>query len=228
MKVRRRLSPWQFLAVLGLFAATILLFLAAVSCVRRDEQEVDLGAKYYFLVENCEDSTAAAVAGTVYGRGGAGVTLGGGAVVVACYYTAQDAERVRSNMREKGTETRIEEVSAEKFVLKGGDAAYCGRVEANAATVETCARLLYNTANGLERAELGQAEARAAAHGAASSLAGLADGNAGAFFDRWNAELLAAARSCKEAESGLVFAKDLRRIQAQLLCALVGLGAYFS
>ena len=72
------------------------------------------------------------------------------------------------------------------------------------------------------------AEAKAAARGAASSLAGLAEGNAGAFFDRWNAELLAAKRSCKEIEGGLVFAKDLRRIQAQLLCALVGLGAYFS
>ncbi len=228
MRVRRRLSLFQFLAVLGLFAATVFLFLAAVSCVKRDEKVVNFEAKYYFLVENCEDTTAAAVAGTVYGRGGAGVLLGGRAVVVACYYTVQDAERVQSAMSEKGTVTRIEEVSAKKFALKGGNAAYCGRVEANAATVETCARLLYDTANGLERAELGQSAAKAAAHGAASSLAGLAEGNAGAFFDRWNAELLAAKRSCKEVEGGLVFAKDLRRIQAQLLCALVGLGAYFS
>lgn len=222
------MSLLQFFAVLGLFAATAILFVAAVSCLKREEKEVNFEADYYFLVENCEDSTAAAVAGTVYGRGGAGVMLGGRAVVVACYYTVQDAERVQASMREKGQETRIEEVSAEKFTLKGGNAAYCGRVEDNAATVETCARLLYDTANGLERAEMGQAEAKAAARGAASSLAGLAEGNEGAFFDRWNAEISAAARSCREAESGLVFAKDLRRIQAQLLCALAGLGAYFS
>ena len=223
------MSPLQFLAVLGLFACAIFLFLGAVACVKRDEREVNFEADYYFLVEDCEDSTAAAVAGTVYGKGGAGVMLGGGrAVVVACYYTVQDAERVQSAMREKGQNTRIEAISAKKFTLKGGNTAYCARIEDNATTAETCARLLYDTANGLERAEKGQSEAKAAAHGAASSLAGLAEGNAGRFFDRWNAELLSAKRNCEEAADGLVFAKDLRRIQAQLLCALVGLGAYFS
>ncbi len=228
MGKRRRLSLWQFFIVLGMFAAALLLFVSVVFCINRDEREVDFEADYYFLVENCEDSTAAAVAGKVYGRGGAGVALEGGrAVVVACYYTVQDAERVQASMREKGVETRIEALSARKFKLRGDAAAYAARVTANAETVETCARLLYRAANGLERAEIGQAEAKAAARGAASSLAGLWQGNGGGFFDGWNAELIGAARSCREVADGLAFAKDLRRIQARLLCALVGLDAYF-
>lgn len=225
---RKRLSPLQFCAVLGIFAVLLAVVIAVVLGVKRREGEVDFEADYYFLIEECEDSTAAAVAGTVYGKGGAGVLLeSGDGVVVACYYTVQDAERVREAMLEKGTKTRILELSAQKFPLKGTNAAYCARVAANARTLESCARLLYDTANGLERAQAGQSAARAAAYGTACSLAGLAEGNEERFFDRWNAELARAERECREISEGIVFAKDLRRIQAQLLCALVGLKGYF-
>ncbi len=228
MGKRKRLDLGQFFAVLGLFAIAVALFVAAVLGVKREEREVDFRAEYYFLVRSCESTTAAAVAGTVYGSGGAGVVLDGGeAVIVACYYSVQDAERVQSAMREKGVETRVWTRSSEKFMLKGDSAAFCARVEANAATAETCARLLYDAANGLERAQMSQAQAQAAARGAACSLAGLVQGNEEGFFGLWNAGLVAAERQCREVADGIVFAKDLRRIQAELLCAVVELDTFF-
>lgn len=228
MGKRRRLRGREILIVLGVFAAAVLLLIAIFAGVKRSRAAVGFEAEYYFLVERCEDSTAAAVAGSIYGAGGAGYLLhGGGAVVIACYYTVRDAERVQAAMREKGAETQIMELSAEKFYLSGANAAYAARVAANAETAEACARLLYDAANGLERAELGQTEARTAARGAADCLAGLRTGNAGAFFDRWNAELVRAERECREISDGIAFAKDLRRVQARILCGIVELGSYF-
>ena len=211
-----------------MFFAIAVLFAGLVLGVKKRSVKVDFEADYYFLVETCEDSTAAAVAGKVYGSGGAGMLLEGGkAVVVACYYTVRDAERVRDAMREKGVETQIYKRSAKIFYLDGAEAEFAERVRGNAETVSTCARLLYDTANRLERAETGQAGARAVTEGVVQSLRGLIAGNAEGFFDRWNAKLAEAARSCSEIGAGIVFAKDLRRTQADLLNALVGLGSFF-
>lgn len=229
MGKRRRLKTSELLAVLCLFLTLVAILIGMFAAVRWSRAEVCFQAKYYFLVEDCSDSTAAAVAGKVYSSGGAGYLLhGGDGVVLACYYTVREAERVQSVMREKGVETRIAELSAEKFYLNGGNAAFALRVEANAATAETCARLLYDAANGLERAERSQAEARSAVRGVRDAFAGLRKENAEGFFGRWNAELAEIGRECGEIAEEIVFAKDLRRIQAEILTALVGLDAYFS
>ncbi len=216
------------MTVVCIFAVLLALFIGLAVGAKKRQQAVDFEADYYFLIEKCEDSTAAAVAGRVHSSGGAGYLFRGGkAVIVACYYTVQDAERVRDAMLERGADVEIAPLSAQKFYLSGENAAYAAHVAANAETAESCARLLYDVANGLERAQMGQTEARDAVRGAAGSLAGLRKSNGGAFYDRWNAELASAERECREISDGIAFAKEVRRVQAQLLCALVGLEEYF-
>lgn len=226
---RRRGGLLFFFAVLAVFAFTVLLFLGVFFWYGRTDVRVSLEREYYLLVRDCEDATASAVAGQVYLAGGAGYLLGeGNAVVLSGYFRVEDAERVQSSMAEKGVETRILTVKTRDFTLKGEDAAQERAVVSNAVTVETCARILYDAANGLERSSLSQEEGRAAVKGVVKSLKGLRIGNEGGLYDEWNAFLMAAERRGTEIAEGIVFAKDLRYLQVELLLAVAGADGYFA
>ena len=180
-------------------------------------------------MRDCQDTTASAVQGQVYFSGGAGYLLdGGNAVVLACYFTERDAQFVQRTLSEKGIETRIELRQAGRLSLHRKLTKEAGRVLANADTADVCARILFDTANGLERTELSQEEARAAVKGVVQSLKGLREENAGKAFERWNLLLTRAERRGKEIASGILFAKDLRYLQVELCLAVAGAEGYFS
>lgn len=222
----RKRSAATFFAVLAVFFVTVCLLVGTLWWYGRNETGVDLGREYYFLVQDCEDTTASAVAGQVYLAGGAGYLLGD-AVVLSCYFARQDAERVQSSLKEKGVETRILALSSERLSLHGRDAALGASVRSNLETAETCARVLFDTANGLERASLSQESARAAVKGAVTTLSGLERSNEAKLFDRWNAALREMERRGTEIASGILFAKDLRYLQTELLLAVVHADDYF-
>ena len=64
--------------------------------------------------------------------------------------------------------------------------------------------------------------------GAVKALKGLRGGNAEKLFALWNAELSAAERRGTEIADGILYAKDIRGLQAELCLAIVNAGAYFS
>lgn len=220
-----------FIAALAVFLFTVGLFVGLFWWYGRDYARVSLERQYYFLVRDCEDTTAAAVAGQSYNAGGAGYVLetsGKSCVALACYFSEQDAERVLGAMREKEVSCYILALGTKEFSLSGGDAAQKERIEGNVETVETCARILYETANGLERTSLSQEGARAAVRGTMTSLRGLASGNEERFFDLWNAELISALRRGETIADGILFSKDLRYLQVKLCMAIVNADRYFS
>ncbi len=224
-------SVSAFLAAVAVFLLTAGLFVGIFWWYGRDEARICLGREYYFLVQDCEDTTASAVAGQVYLSGGAGFPLvqnGENCIAIACYFRETDAERIQNAMAEKGTQTRILTLKSADFRLVGKSAALKGRVEGNLETAETCARILYDTANGLERADCSQEEARAAVRGAAKSLKGLREGNSDPLFTLWNARLSAAQRRGSELADGILFAKDLRYLQIELLLDIVNAEGCFS
>lgn len=220
-----------FLCVLAMFLFVVALFAGVFFCQGRKSVRVWEEREYYFLVRDCEAATASAVAGQVYLSGGAGYLMetdGQSCVVLAGYFRLSDAERVQSSMEEKAIETRILSLSTASFVLEGEAAEEKTRVEGNLETAETCARILFDAANGLERTSLSQEEARAALRGAMKSLKGLREGNAAGLYSRWNAELSAAERRGAETAEGILFAKDLRYLQVWLLLSVVNAEEYFS
>ena len=226
-----RRSAATFLAVVAVFLLTVGLFVGVFAWYGRDYARIGGEREYYFLVRDCEDTTAAAVAGQVYYAGGAGLRLeraGENCVVLACYFRITDAERVCGAMKEKGTDARILPLSGSDFVLEGQNAAQKSRVEGNLETAETCARILYDAANGLERGDLSQEEARAAVRGAAKALKGTCESNPAGIFDRWNAQLTAEARRGTELADGILYAKDLRYLQAEILLSIVDADRYFT
>lgn len=218
------------MAVLIAFLVTVGLFFGVFWWYGRDYARISLDKKYYFLVQDCEDATASAVAGQVYLSGGAGFLLeseGKSAVVLSCYFKITDGERIQGMMSEKGVETRLLTLATQDFTLDGGSAQYKTRVEDNAETVETCARILFETANGLERTDLSQDEARAAVRGVVTTLKGLEKSNKGGFFDAWNRQLISSQRRGEEIASGILFAKDLRYLQVELCLGIVKMDELF-
>lgn len=223
----KKLRCGGILAVIGIFTALVLVFVGAVWWTGRDHARVAVEAEYYFLVRDCEETTSAAIVGEVYGAGGAGYLMGS-SVVVACYYLRADAERVQTAMEGCGVETRVLEREGKIFSLNGKKAAQAAAIEANARTVDVCARVLYDGANGLERGSFTQEDARAAVRGVVDSLKGLRAGNTGSLYARWNAELYQVERDATEIARGILFSKDLRRLQVRLCLAVLDLGNYFS
>ena len=230
-KNRSRRSAATFFAALAVFLLTVGLFVGVFFWYGEEEARVSFEREYYFLVRDCEETTAAAVAGQVYRAGGAGVSLetaGESCVVLACYFRITDAERVQGAMEEKGAAARILTLGTSDFALEGENAPLKGRVEGNLETAETCARILYDAANGLERASLSQEEARAAVRGIVKALKGLRVNNGESLFARWNAGLISAERRGTEIADGILYAKDLRALQAALCLAIVGADTYFA
>lgn len=227
--IRSRAAP--FWVVCGIFSFTVCLFAGLFYAYGRDRVKVSPQREYYFLVRDCEDTTASAVAGEVYLAGGAGYLMeeaGENAVALSCYFTRSDAERVQGMMREKGIETRLLALSGADFILKGERGKLSARVLGNIQTVEQCAKILYETANGLERAQLSQDEGRSAARGVAVSLKGLRLENEDGLFALWNARLKESERRAAEIAEGIVYCKDLRYLQVELLLSVVKADLLFS
>lgn len=214
-----------------MFLLTVAVFVSLFWWYGRESVRISPDREYYFLVKDCEETTVSAVAGQVYRAGGAGYPMevnGRCCVALACYFRLTDAERVLTSMEEKGAVARIVTLSSRDFTLRGADAALKERVEGNLQTAETCARILYDGANGLERTSLTQEEAKTAVRGATKALKGLCARNTEALFARWNALLLPAVRRGGELDGDILFSKDLRALQTQLCLAVLAADSCFS
>ncbi len=226
----RRKRKTAVLPVIAVFSLCLCLFLGIFAWNGRNSKTVSLSQEYFLVVRECVSATAAAVAGEVYLSGGAGYlyeTGGKSLVVLACYFSETAAESVCRTLSEKGTEASVLCVSPQEIVVRGSDAENAPLVEANALTADSCIRLLYRTANGLERTECSQEEARAALRGVAAALSGLCDSNGEGMFREWNAALRSAERKAKEIAEGLIFAKDVRYLQVQLCLTVACASDYF-
>lgn len=229
MRVRFQRGGTIFCTAIFLFILTLAVFVGVFEWNGRAYAEVKVDLTYYFLVRDCDVTTAGAVAGESYLSGGAGFLLENeDAVVLACYYKEGDATLIEGTMSAKGLHVRILARSIRGFSLSGDRAKESARIEANARTVDSVSRILYDTANSLERTDISQDEARAALKGVVGSIAGLASENAGKTYALWNVELLRAERRAKELAEGILFAKDLRYLQIQLCVAVLRIADYFA
>lgn len=229
--MKRRIFWQRAAAGIALAAVLFSIFAFTVWWSVRDYARIELDKTYYLLVRECDEETSVSVSTQVYLSGGAGYLIKKGrqdCVVLSCYYTERDAELVRRNLTDKGLAVQTVEYASADFELGGSAAAYAQRIVANVETADSNARLLFDTANKLERTEISQEEARAAVRGAVASLGGLRQSNEGAFFERWNAALLSAERKGREIASGILFAKDIRYLQVQLTAAVVNADSLFA
>lgn len=213
-----------FAAALAVFLLAVGLFAAIFSGYGRSAF-LDLDEEFYFLVKDCEAATASAVAGQVYHSGGAGYYFeadDGEFVALSCYYSREDAERVRKTLEERGEEVKIVSLGTKGFPIRDGS--QTEEIRSAIKTAETCARLCYDVANGLEETRLGQSEAKAALCGVTKALKGL---RGQTDFSRWNDALYAVQKRGEELGNGILFAKDLRCLQIELTLCILGAEEYF-
>lgn len=216
--------------MLAVFVAIVMAFVGFMWWNGRDYVRVSLSQKYWFLVRDCDESTSAAVIVNTYLSGGAGYLIetdGKQTVAVACYYSELSAQSVQRTLESKGVETRVVKYAPDDFTLNGSSALHKNRIVSNAETADTCAKILYDTANGLERTEISQDEGRAALRGVVSSVKGLREENTAECFTLWNTLLSGVERRGTETANGIIFAKDLRYLQILLCYAVSNMGEYF-
>lgn len=226
MKTRFRYGGTVFVALLFIFITILSLFVGVFEWSGRGTVKMSLA--YYFLVRSCETATAAAVAGDSYAAGGAGYLLENeGLVVLAGYYREEDAIKVEGTMSERGVEVNLLTRALNEFSTGRENMQERQQVEGNLATLDTVSRLLFDAANGLERATATQAEAHAAVQGAIGSLEGLIEKNGRDYYSLWNVELMRIKRRAREADAGILFAKELRYLQVSLLFTILRAPAYF-
>lgn len=218
---------WKGLLVsVAAFACCVAVFLVLVVYAGRARAEIDVDLDCYFLVKNCEENTSAAVVGEVYSAGGAGY-LYGDAVVIACYYTKADARRVCSLMEQRGEEVGILSRSFQSFTLRGERARLKDELLGGINTAVSVARLLYDTANGLEVGTLPQTAAKANLRGAADALDGLIAANSDPVFREWNRILYPVSRGAREKSRDILFSKDVRYLQVALSYAVLDVADAF-
>ena len=125
-------------------------------------------------------------------------------------------------MERAGEEVTVLARSFEKLTLRGDKVGLKETLLGGISTVDSTARLLYDTANGLETGRLTQTAAKANIRGAADALDGLIAAN-GPALAAWNSRLYEVSRRARENAAGILFAKDVRFLQAALLCSLLDL-----
>lgn len=228
--MKRRLKKLQAF-VLGVFVffAAMLFCVAAVAIGGQNFARIGFSKSYYFLIVSCTATSAVVVSGDIYASGGAGYYMEEeNAVAIACYFKETSAQSVQRNLQAKGTQTELVKRSAANLVFRGKKSGYKQQIESTLETVDLLAHILYDTANGLERSELTQKQAKAAVEGVASSLSGLRGVGSDEFFFGWNTGLSEAERRAKELSQGLLFSKDLRYLQAMLCDKIVRMADYFA
>ncbi len=224
MYQRYRLGSKGLFVSIAAFLLCIAVFVVLVIFTGRARADVDTELDCYFLVRNCDDSTSAAVVGEVYSAGGAGY-LYGDSVIIACYYTKADARRVCSLLEGRGESVGILARSFEKLTLRGGDTEHKEEILGSIETAKSAARLLYDTANGLETGSLSQVSAKANVEGAADALEGVAASDP-SLLDRWDCVLYDVIRNAREKSRGILFSKDVRFLQVSLCCAVLNIGQW--
>lgn len=161
--------------------------------------------------------------GEIETSGGAGYPMGE-SVVVACYYGEEEAERVRFSLASRGESMEISKREVPAFFLDGKDEEEAEKILELFSAADSCARVLYYTANRLERGEIGQDEARAAVKNATECLFTIASSG----YSRWDGAFLATGLEGKAMAKELLFSKDLRRMQARICMDLLSAPEFFA
>lgn len=212
-------------AAVGISVVFLLLsclFAGVVISEGRAFCTVEPDLSYSFVLRSCSKEVSAAVVKEVYRAGGAGYATEDG-VIVACYFETSEAERAASMLRERGTEAEVKTRSVPAFVLEGRNREEGEAVLSTLSAADSCARVLFDVANGLERMTVGQEEARAAVRGVGMSLRALSKEGP----SLWGGEMTSVARDTDDVAAGILFAKDVRLLQVRLCLAVLSAKRFF-
>lgn len=224
-KCYKKLSPFT-VSVVAVLAVTAAIIFGVIFFGR---STICFEAKYYFVCYTVRDNvlSADAISDTVASYGGAGYILeydGNYYVTVACYYSENEANRVKQNLLKRGLNCSILNVETNNYSLqslsaRGNEQLYLGNLN----TLHSLSELCYKCANGLDTGEYSQGSAKSVLADVKSGLNGLKLANNENCF--WG-ELRRLIAECDAIDSGFLYSKDMRKLQIAITDTIINIDLY--
>lgn len=220
MTKNNKISPF-FISVVSVAVITVLICIFAASC---HGAKLKFKTCFYFVCYAMEDNSisAGSISSAVSAYGGAGYILEHGGkyyVTVSCYYEEKDAENVCRELKDRNLFCSVLKIETKEYRLKTSDAKkHAELYRGNLNTLNSLSRLAYDCANALDTGEYNQSKAKAVIADIKSGLNSLLSANENNCF---TAELRRLIAECDDAAGGIVYSKDLRKLQIAIADTII-------
>ena len=220
----KKISPF-FISVAAVVTVTVGIIIGVIST---GNAKMKFETEYFFVCYAVRDNalSADAISDTVSNYGGAGYVLEYGGnyyVTVACYYTANEANRVRQTLLKRGLECSVLEVETAEYRLQSAAAKNKEKLFlGNLNTLNSLSRMCYDCANGLDTGKYNQSAAKGVLKDVKSGLEGLRNANLENCFSSELKRLIAECDSI----NGYVLSKDMRKLQIAIADTVINIELY--
>lgn len=220
MTKNNKISPF-FISVVSVAVITVLVCIFAASC---QGAKLKFKTCFYFVCYAMEDNSisAGSISSAVSAYGGAGYIMEHGGkyyVTVSCYYEEKDAENVCRELKDRNLFCSVLKIETEEYRLKTSNAKkHTELYRGNLNTLNSLSRLAYDCANALDTGEYNQSKAKAVIADIKSGLNSLLSANENNCF---TAELRRLIAECGDAAGGIVYSKDLRKLQIAIADTII-------
>lgn len=225
MKVRgREITPF-FVAVTAILAVTVMICAIASSC---NTATLTFEATFYFVCYKTEDNylSASSVSDAVSSYGGAGYILeldGEYYVTVSCYYSESDANSVRDSLARRELNCFVLKKETKEYPLPRSAKKNIGLYRGNLNTLTSLSSLAYTCANKLDTGEYSQTNAKQVLADISKGLKSLQNANADNCFSN---EIRRIVTICEDAGNGIIYSKDLRKLQIAIADTVINIKLY--
>ena len=225
MKVRgREITPF-FIAVTAILAVTVIICAFSFSC---NTVKFTFEATFYFVCYKTEDNylSASSISEAVSSYGGAGYILeldGEYYVTVSCYYSESDAHAVCDSLAKRELNCFVLKKETEEYSLPRSSEKYTALYKGNLNTLTSLSSLAYSCANRLDTGEYSQSDAKRVLSDILKGLKSLENANSGNCFSN---ELRRLVTICEDAGNGIIYSKDLRKLQIAAIDTVINIELY--
>lgn len=225
MKVRgREITPF-IVAVTAIVTVTVIICVLAFSY---GTATLTFEAAFYFVCYKTEDNylSASSVSDAVSSYGGAGYILeldGEYYVTVSCYYSESDAVAVRDSLARRELTCFVLKRETKEYSLPRSAEKNSGLYRGNLNTLTSLSALAYTCANKLDTGEYSQTDAKRVLSDILTGLKSLENANVGNCFSD---ELRRLVTICGDAGDGIIYSKDLRKLQIAAIDTVINIKLY--
>lgn len=223
-RCRFKISPF-IITVAAALSVTAAIILCAVYL---GNYTLTFNAEYYFICYAVRDNSisADAISESVSSYGGAGYVLEYGGeyyVTVSCYYTENEASRVKQSLLRRGLNCSVLKIETDEYPLQSSarnkEKLYLGNLN----TLNSLSKLCYECANGLDTGSYSQSAAKSVLKDILSGLDGLSLSNTENCFSGEIRRLIA---ECKSVGDGYILSKNMRKLQIAIADTVINIKLY--
>ena len=225
MKVRGQKITHFIIAVGTILAATVIICALSFSC---NTLTLTFETTFYFVCYKSSDNylSVSSLTDAVSSYGGAGYILeldGEYFITVSCYYSENDANSVRDSLARRELDCFVLKKQTDEYPLPRSAGKNAELFKGNLNTLTSLSSLAYTCANKLDTGEYSQANAKQVLADLLKSLKSLQSANAGNCFSN---ELKRLATVCEDAGNGIIYSKDLRKLQIAIADTVININLY--